>query len=335
MFNTLERQFQKTLPTAIHAFTQAIELIGRTLAYLAPQTGHFIGSLDRLFTRLNGSGWDKWTHDLNTVVGLFRTWETFLKLVFEDLAKIFGLTASLGSGIIQELTGYLETLHKALSTTSKQKSDLGALFRGHKQEILELIKLIVQLGTSYGKFYIQAAPAFIFLTVQVLKLANALILLISKIPGGSSFLAFTLGIGIMLKKLGLLGTFLGTSTKEVGLLGKALGLLGKATGVQALIRWIGTGLSTAAGASEKAITGLFSLASGGLDSAARGTKLAIQDLLGIGREGGESSGIAGFFGNITSGAAKAASKAKQSIASIFEKTSRDEGGFYHLPVPRG
>jgi len=92
------------------------------MAYLAPQTGKFMEALDKFFTKQNTTGFDKWISDVQKLVNLFHIWEDFIKVLVEDIAKLFGLTAGLGGGIIQKLTGYLQQLHTALDSTGKNSS---------------------------------------------------------------------------------------------------------------------------------------------------------------------------------------------------------------------
>ena len=229
-FNVLEKKFQSDLPTAMQAFTQGLELLLRTLAFIAPYTGRLIHDLARLTTEANGSDWGKFSGWITKMIGLFRTWSKFIVILVKDIADLFGLTAGLGSGIITELTGYLEQLHTALQSTGKQ-SNLGDFFQLHKQEILQLIELFVHFGTSVTKAYLAIAPALISIAVLVLRVVNAMIDLVQHIPGGSMALGFIFLAG----KMGILLPLLVGAGKDATLLQKAISGLGEASGLHKLV----------------------------------------------------------------------------------------------------
>lgn len=231
VFQTLEQVFTDHLPTAVHAFTQGFELFARTMQYLAPLTGKFIQDLDNFFTKYNNEDWGKWTKGIDTLLSLWSTWKGFFSELFKDTVALFKLTAGLGQGLAQELTGYLTQLHTTLTNGGSGQNSLIALFKVHKAEILELVSVLIQLGSSFAKVYLVAAPALTALTVVVLQLTNALLGLVRHIPGGD----FTLGLVLILAKWGALGPMLFGASESAGLLVHAMSGLGKLTGVQGIV----------------------------------------------------------------------------------------------------
>lgn len=199
IFTELENKFQQDLPTAMQAFDQGVELLIRMIGLIAPQTGGFIASLDRLFTRLNGSGWSKFAGEIERMISLWRTWDAFLKILIKDVADIFGKTAGLGEGIVVLLTGYLNRLHTVL-TTAGDSTGLSTVFKLHKQEVLELIQVLIQFGSIMTQIYIGAAPLLIKLATDALKVINALMRFARGIPGGAD----ALGIGLLLLRFSAL-----------------------------------------------------------------------------------------------------------------------------------
>ena len=231
VFTTLEQVFTDHLPTAIHAFTQGFELFARTMQDLAPLTGKFIADLDRFFTKYNTWDFGKWIKGVDKLLSLWDSWKGFFTELFKDTVALFSLTAGLGQGLADQLTGYLDQLHNTLTNKGSGQSSLINLFKVHKAEILELVSVLIQLGSSFAKVYLVAAPALTALTVVVLQLTNALLGLVRHIPGGD----FGLGLTLILAKWGVLADLLGVGTQKAGLLAAAFRGLGKITGIQFLI----------------------------------------------------------------------------------------------------
>ena len=254
-FTTLEQAFTKNLPTAVHAFEQALEFLMKTMAYLAPETGKFAGALNRFFTSHNTTaGFDAWEKKVNHLVSLFHTWGAFFKVLVQDIAGIFSKSVGLGSGIIQTLTGDLERLHKALDSKAGG-SALSSLFTTHKAEVIDLIQTIIQIGEAFTKMYLLAAPTMVRIATFFLKILDVVTNLIDKVPA----LATAFGFALLFAKLGVLGSLLGGASKDASILAKTFGLIGKYTGIQALIGWIGTytsGIMKAVGAWVKLRLGL-------------------------------------------------------------------------------
>ena len=205
VFKELEAIFAKNLPTAVDALTQFVEILIKTIGYLAPSTGGFTKAIDDFFKKANSpSGFATWEHWMNILIGLFHTWFDFFKILAEDIVDFFKLTAGLGSSIIQALTGMLEKLHEWLNLTTT-KTSLHNLFELHKQEVLELLQLLPPLLGALGHIYITVAP---LLTLALTKVLDVLVPILAAITS-NAWGAWLVGITLILAKLGLLGTALG------------------------------------------------------------------------------------------------------------------------------
>ena len=105
----------------MQAFDNGIELLIRTIGLVAPQTGGLIKSIDNLVTKFNGPEWGRYSSEVERLIGMFRTWDSFVKILVEDIADLFSKTAGLAAGaggIIPTLTKYLTELHKTLNSQS-------------------------------------------------------------------------------------------------------------------------------------------------------------------------------------------------------------------------
>ena len=233
IFTLLEEKFQKDLPTAMAAFDNGVELLIRTIGYIAPQTGGFIRDLDRFFTKYNTVGWDKWTSEIQKMINLARQWGAFFKILIEDIADIFSKSAGLGSGIIGLLTTYLDRLHQVLNVGSGGDK-LSTLFKLHKQEMLDLITAIVQVGKSFTTLYLTAAPDMVRVATFLLRILDIVLEIANKVPFGS----FILGTALLLAKFGVLGSALRLIRSLL------FGVSGEATTAERAVAGIGGGLGS-------------------------------------------------------------------------------------------
>src|SRR5579871_3927767 len=90
IFKQLGGQYTRQLPTAISAFTNGLEVLFKTIAYVAPQTGKFLQTINTFFLKLNTAAGQKRTD--SAVQGLitdFHAWEAFIKLAVEDVYQLF------------------------------------------------------------------------------------------------------------------------------------------------------------------------------------------------------------------------------------------------------
>ena len=111
IWNDLENHFAHDLPTAIHAFDQAVEFILRVMDLASGQTGNFITAIDHLFTRLNNLDSATLDSTIQRLIGDFRLWEKFVKYLIDDIYLLFHQDVGTGNSIIAALTTMLEHLH--------------------------------------------------------------------------------------------------------------------------------------------------------------------------------------------------------------------------------
>jgi hypothetical protein len=338
IFTQLEVAFQKNLPTSIHAVTGAFELFMKTISHIVSTNGvgGLMKGIDNFVTRMNTVDFNKWMSGVDSLIRQFHVWLGFFKVLGADIFDILKLSSGLAvgtkldpTGIIPLLTQNLEHLHHVMQNILQgagggKGSALGQIFEGHKQQVLTLIQLVIQLGTSFGKAYIAAAPTFIALATIILKVALAISTLVQKMPGGS----WVLGITLLASKMGILGPLLGGAAEKAGALGKAMGWIGKVSGIQSMT----TAITDFAGAQASAAKG----------AVGKGLKFAI----GITEDGMSNKGIAGLFDTIKTQAGVAALNAKDGIKrafstvagdikGIFSRTKTDEGGFLDIGKLKG
>jgi hypothetical protein len=160
IFNDLENIFAARLPKSVHAFVQAFELVSKIIDYVANTflKGGFITAVDNFFTKWNDPGnWNKVTHLVDHLVGLFETWKNFLEILVKDIYQIFHADAGTAQSIVTTLTQMLDKLHDWLTSTRGQQQ-LHTIFEVHKQEAIALLNLLVPLIEGFGRFYMIVAP---------------------------------------------------------------------------------------------------------------------------------------------------------------------------------
>jgi hypothetical protein len=214
IFADLENVFARNLPTAVHAFTQAFELVFKIIDQLAPGVGGLTAAIDKFLTNANSaSGFPKTMSIVNTLVGMFHTWWDFFKILAIDIVDFFKLTAGVGTAIVTSLTGMLTKLHEWLNLTTTQTS-LHNLFELHKQQVLDLLQLLPVLLTTFGHIYLAVAPLLTGALVQVL---NALLPILKAITS-NAWGAWAVGLALILSKFGILGSVMNLFGRFVAML---------------------------------------------------------------------------------------------------------------------
>lgn len=202
IFKDLENVFARNLPTAIHAFTQAFELLFKIIDHLAPGVGGLVKAMDTALTRWNSpTGFPHTLKIVDTLVGIFHTWWSFLKILFKDVVAFFTLTAGVGTAIVTALTGMLTQLGNWLALTTTQ-TQLHNLFELHKQQVLDLLKLLVPLVSAMGHIYLVIAPPLTKALVTVLDVLVPIL----KIIVSNAWGAWAVGLAIIASKFGILGS---------------------------------------------------------------------------------------------------------------------------------
>lgn len=281
--------FQRNLPTAIHAFTQAFELIGRVMERLAPQPGGIVSFFDKLFTRLNGSGFSHFMGEVQKMVDLFHTWMHFLGAIAHTVVDLFKPAVGVGQTLIKILTGLLGQLDKWLTSNKGGKGALSDLLGAHLGEIKALgpvLASVLPALEGFASAYMRMAGGVTrYAMVPILEGVAKAISLLNRHTGGAAtailgmagaFLLVGKQLNPVLKNLGALKTAL-TSGLASGV--GVLQALGKGLRV-ASAEGIMTGLKSVV-TSLKAMRGAGIAASEGEDAAAASGTL-LDTVLGIG-----------------------------------------------------
>jgi hypothetical protein len=199
IFKNLEAMFAKNLPTAIDAFTKAVELVLKTINFLAPMTGGLTKAIDDLLTKANSpAGFAKWEGIMQKLIDMFHTWWDFIKQVGITIYDLFSQSLGLGTAIVTTITGMLVKLDKWL-TSSSGKNAIHTLFAVHLQEVLALLALLPTLLGAFGQLYLTIAPP---LTMIVTGLADMVGWMV-KIPAVGPLLAWAGAIWFIWTRLKL------------------------------------------------------------------------------------------------------------------------------------
>ncbi|MHB1950155.1 MAG: lysozyme family protein [Acidiferrobacteraceae bacterium] len=291
IFNNLENLFRQDLPYAMGAFDNGVELVARIINIAANSTGGFIQHLDQLLTRWNSLSNAQIGVVISRYVNDFRLWDHFVVMLVKDIYGLFHQDVGTGNSIIAELTTMLDKLH-AYETSARGSAQLQNIFMVHKTEILELLKLLPELGSVFGNVYMDIAPSAVAImnndVIPMLNdLAQALAWVAKNVPGAST----VMGILLMAR------TFRGGGLLGGGLLG---GLLGRGGGAAAKSGLLGKGEQLVTRDATGAVTGTIeSGAAGGFAASALGKGLAM--IPGMGGAWGASA-----IGDVVAAAASAA-----------------------------
>lgn len=229
IFQDLENIFARNLPYAMHAFTNAVELLMRVVDIAAQHTGGFTRTLDRLFTRWNSMDNAQLSQVVNKYIADFQLWERFVKLLIIDLHGLFRNDVGTGNSIIGTLDGMLARLH-AYENSARGSAEIQNIFMVHKTEVLELLQVLRALGDTFGHVYMAIAPSAVTaMNDVVLPVLNDVGKALAFIAKQSPLASTALGLFLISAKMGGLG-------KAVGMLGGLSGFL------------LGTGVKAAAGA---------------------------------------------------------------------------------------
>jgi Lysozyme like domain len=230
IFLQLENEFRNQIPTAMHAFDQGFQLIAKTIAYTAPLTGGFLKTLDTFFTKWNSPGqFAVWEGEINRLVGDFRVWEAFVKILAKDLFDLFHNDAHTGEGIIQDLTRMLVKVNEWEKST-RGSAAIRSIFTVHKEEVLALLGLLPPLISGFSHIYTTIAPP---LVTAVTDIAKAFAALLGTIEKAGPLGTWAIGLALILAKLKLLVPLLRAAGVEIGLLSAAEGENAAAAGLDA------------------------------------------------------------------------------------------------------
>jgi hypothetical protein len=215
VWNQLEGQFKKNLPTAVHAFDQAMELLLKTTAEASKYTGGFIHSLDKFFTKYNSpAGFAVWRGEMGRLIGDFHLWWNLIKVLGRDIFDLFTNDAHTGNAIVETITNMLTKLGEWERST-KGREDIHNVFTVHKEEIVALLKILPEVIGLFSKIYLTIAPPMVEGMTGIAKAITWVLKGLNELgPAMRTLLGFTL----IALKLGQLGA-------SLRIVGGALGLV--------------------------------------------------------------------------------------------------------------
>lgn len=205
IFTDLEKEFTTHLPTAMHAFTQALELVIKTIDIASHYTGGFLSKIDAFVTKWNGVDFNRWAGEIGKLIGVFRIWLGFFIQIAKTVWDIFQPAVGAGSAVIKMLTGVLKNLDAWL-TSSKMKAELHALFSVHLKELIGgiggLIKGLLPIAEQFMGVFIRWSTQGAGMMTLILKPLDQFVSLISHNPVASELLGWALMLGLVYSKMG-------------------------------------------------------------------------------------------------------------------------------------
>ena len=223
-FTELEQIFQAHLPVAMDAFVQGIELLIRTLGFLAPMTGGIIADLDRWLTELNGAKFDAFTGEIQRTIDIFHVWAGLIAAVGEAIYELFHHDAGTGTALVQSLTQMVDKFNEWIKTADGGAS-VTRMLEAHKQEILSILDVLPHLISAYGQFDLIVAPALMHSVAALADLVD----LVLKTPVIGQVLAMVAVFELLGKHIGILGALISPLNNAIkSLVADGLVFLGKA-----------------------------------------------------------------------------------------------------------
>lgn len=215
IFEQLEREFKEGLPDALKALDMGVQFFGKTISYVAPQTGALTRELDHFFTKIDEpENFQKWETMMQHMITDFHVWGAFLKILGVDIVDLFNKDAHTGESIIEVLTRMLGKVH-AYEQSTKGDAEIRNLFLVHREEIESLLEILPPLIGSFTGIYTTIAPP---LVKAVTGIAQAFAYLLEQIDKAGALGRWVLGLTLIAGKLKLLGPLLGAVRSELGLL---------------------------------------------------------------------------------------------------------------------
>jgi hypothetical protein len=215
IFLELEREFKDEIPTAMAALDQGVQFFGKTIAYTAPMTGRFLDDLDRFFTKWNSPGeFSVWEGEMQKLIQDFHVWGAFVKILGDDLVDLFDKDAHTGESIIELLTHMLVKLHE-YENSAAGSAAIRNIFTVHKEEVLQLLQVLIPLISSFSHIYTTVAPPLVRAVTEV---ARGFDWLLETIEKGGKLEEWVIGLGLIAWKLKLLVPLLKAAGVETGIL---------------------------------------------------------------------------------------------------------------------
>jgi hypothetical protein len=229
IFTNLEQLFQKGLPTAIHAGTQAFEWFMQVVDDAAQYTGGFLQKIDKLFTVLNSPrGLSETKRVVKDLIGNFEVWLGLVVQVGRTIYDIFQPAVHLGEAVASTLTSVFKQIDTWLTSTPTHNI-LHNLFSVHFQEVITgiggAIKAVLPLVEGFANAFMQVLTVGAQVVVGALQPITALIKDLARIPFATTILGWALALKIaydafmsfitpLATKLGLVGSEQATLVAE-------------------------------------------------------------------------------------------------------------------------
>ena len=257
IFTHLEEVFQKDLPYAVHATTQLIEFLAKTIDYTAGKTGNLAQKFDEFITRWNGADFGKWTQKVDRMIEQFHAWAALGHAAWNVIHDLLNLEVHTGESIVKYLTDGLDKLHEWLNT-AQGGAAVKTFFQVHKEQILDLmhafgiflsqvgpplIKLLTDVSAQVGPLL----PVVASLAAPLVDLLVHILDFLIKIPGVGNLLAFVItmkalasipflgigsGFGLINRALAWMASgVIGTITKSLGGSEGLIAVLNKIPGI--------------------------------------------------------------------------------------------------------
>lgn len=212
IFLMLEQEFKEEIPEAMAALNQGVQFFGKTIAYVAPETGGFLAKLDSFFTKWNSPGeFGVWENEMDKLIQDFRVWDAFVKALGGSLVDLFDRDSHTGEGIIEELTVMLDKVREWEKST-EGGNQIHNLFTVHKEEVLELLEVLPPLISSFSKIYLTVAPPLVKAVTDVV---NVFAKLLNTIDQAGPLAEWALGLTVIAGKLKVLTPLLALLREEL------------------------------------------------------------------------------------------------------------------------
>lgn len=173
IFNNLENNFRRHLPTAVDAFVTTIKALLRTVSQASDFTGNFTKKWDELAHRWQNMS-DTQLHDrIAHLVDVFRVWEDMVKNLAIDLYHLF----KSGSGEGTNLVARFDDLLKRWGDWEKSVQGatfLHTFFANREQELIAILQVVGAIAKMFGEVYVALQPLVPAITMFARVTAGAL-----------------------------------------------------------------------------------------------------------------------------------------------------------------
>ena len=223
IFIDLEQIFTKDLPTAMHALEQGFELFAKTVDAAAQYTGPFLNAIDRFLTKWNSAQFfPRWSREIGTLIGDFRTWLDFFLQIGRTIFDIFAPSVGLGTHVVSFFTGVLKDLDKWL-TSSTIRTELHNMFSAHLKELIQgiggLIKALLPIAEQFMSVFIQWSTQGAGLMTAILQPLTAFVRVVSGNAVTRTLAGWALMLGLVTSRVGPLIALIGGLTRALTGLG--------------------------------------------------------------------------------------------------------------------